>query len=309
MNRELDQHLERARQQISHQNLRGAIESLRRALSLDADHAGAHALLALCLHDERRIHAAEHEAQLALALEPEAPVAHYAMAVTQQALRRFAAAEDHLRQAIAFDPGNETYLLALARLYQLWERPAQAVPLLGKARELAPDDPECWATIAEHHLQLREFERAEAAARRALELDPQNADALLAMGHILLRSGQVADAREHALLVLRENPLHAGGITLLSAVKARQSPFLGLWWRFNSFFSTGSAARRVLMLIGLYLVYRVGVMLTGDLGYESAQLPLVAAWLGFCIYTWVGPTIFQKQLEREMAPARIDPKY
>ena len=29
------------------------------------------------------------------------------------------------------------------------------------------------------------------------------------------------------------------------------------------------------------------------------------AWLAFCVYTWVGPTIFQKQLQREMAPENL----
>lgn len=309
MARDIDRLMERASQQIRHQNVRGAIDSLRQALSLDADHGEAHALLAICLHDERRLHAAEHEARLSVTLEPDSGLANYAMAVIQQAKRRFALAEEHFERALAGDPGNTVFVLGLAHLYGLWHRTDKVLPLLEKARELAPDDPDCWSALAGHYREARDYERAESAARRALELDPQNVDGLLVMGHLLLREGRVQDAREHALLVLRENALHEGGIALLSAVKARQSLLLGLWWRFNSFFGAGSPTRRVLMLVGLYLVYRVGVMVLGDFGYENAQLPLVLAWLGFCVYTWVGPAVFEKQLKRELEPARIDPKY
>lgn len=309
MSRDIDQLIERAGRQLRHQNVRGAIDSLRQALSLDADHGEAHALLAICLHDELRLHAAEHEARLAVTLEPDSGLANYAMGVIQRAKRRFVLAEEHFERALAIDPGSTVFLLALANLYSLWHRTDKVLPLLEKARELAPDDPDCWAALAEHYRDVRDYERAESAARRALELDPQNVDGLLVMGHLLLREGRVQDAREHALLVLRENALHQGGIALLSAVKARESLVLGLWWRFNSYFGAGSPTRRILMLVGLYLLYRVGTMVLGDLGHESAQLPLALAWLAFCVYTWVGPALFAKQLKRELEPARIDPKY
>jgi tetratricopeptide (TPR) repeat protein len=309
MSREIEQLLDRARAQIGHQNLRGAIELLRQALSIDSDDATAHALLSICLHGERRLHAAEYEAKAALTLAPEDPLAHYAMAVVHQSARRFEDAERHFQQAIALSPYSHLFYLALARLYGTWNRTKEAAPLLEKARELAPDEPDCWAALAEHHWSLAEFQPARAAVLRALELDPQNADALLVMGHLLLREGKVRDAREHALLVLRGNAMHEGAVGLLSAVKARESVVLGLWWRFNSFFGAGPPARRVLMLVGLYILYRVGVMVAGDLGYAGAQLPLVAAWLAFCVYTWTGPVLFQKQLDRELAPAKLSEKY
>lgn len=301
--------LERAHAHIRHHNLRGAIESLREALSLDASNAHAHALLAICLHDERRLYAADHEARAALALDADSGFVHYAMAIVALAQRRFALAEQHLRQALALEPDNAAFLRALARLYALWNRPAQALPLLEKARELEPDDPESWAALAEHQRESRDFALAEQFARRALELDPDNADALLVMGQLLLRAGRVAEAREHALLVLRQDAGHEGGIHLLSAVKARSSFLLGLWWRFNSFVAGGSLSRRVILLIGLFLVYRIASMALGDLGYSDAQLPLHLIWLGFCVYSWVGPALFAKRLQRELEPARLDPKY
>jgi hypothetical protein len=118
-------------------------------------------------------------------------------------------------------------------------------------------------------------------ARRALELEPENTDALLTMGHLLLQRGRTEEAREHALLVLHDNASHEGAIVLLAAVKARRSVFLGLWWRFNSFFGAGSLARRVVLLIGCYLVYRVAVLAVDDFGHPEAVARINIFWIGF----------------------------
>jgi tetratricopeptide (TPR) repeat protein len=309
MYREADKLIERAYAQIHHQDLFGAIESLRRALTLDADSAHAHALLAICLHDQKRLHAAEYEARAALTLDPDLPFAHHAMAVVSIAQRRFKLAEEHLNAALSLDPGNPGLLRTLAQLYGLWGRRREMLPLLDKAREANPDDADTWAALAEYYRDARDFKRAEELARTALERDPENASALLTMGYLLLARNQTAAAREHALLVLRNNARHTGAIHLLGAVKAQQSPLLGVWWRFNSFFGGGSMARRVMLLIGMYLAYRAAVIALDDFGYERAGTWMSFVWLGFCVYTWVGPAVFQKQLSKELAPASLNAKY
>lgn len=309
MFRDIDKLIERAYIQYRHQDLHGAIETLRQTLTLDADNAHAHALLAVCLHDQKRVHAAEYEARAALALNPEFPFAHYAMAIVSLAQRKFKPAEQHLNAALSLDPGNPAMLRALAQLYSLWGRQREVLPLLEKAREGAPDDADTWAALAEHYRDQRDFKQAESLARRALEIDPENADALLTMGYLLLARGETQEAREHALIVLRNNAVHRGAIQLLGAVKARQSPLLGLWWRFNSFFGGGSMGRRVVLLIGIYLAYRAMLIALGDFGYQQAGSWASFAWLGFCVYTWVGPAVFQKQLRKELAPASVSAKY
>jgi Flp pilus assembly protein TadD len=301
--------IERAHTQLRHQHLQGAIETLRQALTLDADSAYAHALLAICLHNQKRLHAADYEARAALALNPELPFAHYAMATVSIAHRRFKDAEHHLNAALALEPGNPSLLRSLAHLYSLWSRPRQGLPLLEKAREIDPDDADTWAALAEYHREQRDFKQSEALARRALEIEPENSDALLTMGFVLLARNETQEAREHALIVLRNNSLHEGAIALLAAVKARQSPLLGLWWRFNSFFGGGSTTRRILLLIGTYLAYRAVVIALDDFGYEQAGVWVQFAWLGFCIYTWVGPAVFQRQLRKELEPAGLSAKY
>jgi len=306
---DIDRLIERAHTQYRHQNLYGAIETLRQALTLDADSAHAHALLALCLHEQERVHAAEYEARAALTLNPEFPFAHYAMAMVCIAQREFKTAEHHLNAALALEPGNPSLLRALAQLYSLWDRTREVLPLLEKAREIDPDDPETWAALGDHHRDQRDFKQAEVCARRALEIEPENANALLTMGYLLLARNETQEAKEHALVVLRGNALHPGAIQLLGAVKARQSLLLGVWWRFNSFFAGGSMTRRVVLLIGMYIAYRAATIALDDFGYQQASTWTSYIWLGFCVYTWVGPAVFQKQLSKELAPASLSTKY
>ena len=47
---------------------------------------------------------------------------------------------------------------------------------------------------------------------------------------------------------------------------------------------------------------RVEVHLVGAVGHnpELAQL-IHFAWLGICVYTWVGPGLFRRSLEREIS--------
>lgn len=309
MYRDIDKLIERAHTQFRHQDMYGAIETLRQALTLDADSAHAHALLALCLHEQKRVHAAEYEARAALTLDPEFAYAHYAMAMVSIAQRQFKIAERHLNAALALEPGNPALLRALAQLYSFWDRSREVLPLLEKARDADPDDPETWAALAEHHRDQRDFKQAEELARRALEIEPENASALITMGYLLLARNETQEAKEHALIVLRGNALHPGAIHLLGAVKARQSPLLGLWWRFNSFFAGGSMTRRVVLLIGMYLAYRAATIALDDFGHSQASTWTSYVWLAFCIYTWVGPAMFQRQLQKELAPASLSTKY
>jgi tetratricopeptide (TPR) repeat protein len=309
MSREIDKLLERAQLQMRRNDLFGAIETLRRALTLEPDDAVAHAVLSLCLHDQKRLYAAQYEAVAALALDPQLPAAHYAMAMVSMAQRRFKQAEEHFNSALALNPSDTASLRALAHLYELWNRERDMLPLLEKAREIDPDDADTWAALAEYYRHIRDFELARTFAEHALQLDPQNADALLVMGYLLLRDGSVEDAREHALLILRNDANHSGAIHLLAAVKARSSILLGVWWRFNSFVSGGSLTRRVVLLICLFLVYRVASITTQSFGYAQAAGPLNMVWLALCVYSWIGPGIFRRQLLRELAPSRLDPKY
>lgn len=305
----LSRWLERAEHQLRLGNIDAAIDMLRQALSVDPEYPDAHALLALCLLDRRRIHAALHEAKLALQLAPQLALAHYAMAQTLIAHRQFVQAGRQIAELLELDPNQPAYYRLQAQLYQLTHQFEKVLPTLAKALELDPEDPDTIADQGEHYLQQGELAQAEQKADEALQLQPDHYAGLVLKGRVLLHQGQVAEAREHALWALRQDPLNPPALHLLTAVKARSNPFLGLWWRYNSWMTTLGAGRSILVLLGAYLLYRIATIMAFD--WQRADLANVISilWLAVVIYTWIGPTLFQKALRKELAGVTLDKNF
>lgn len=298
-----------AERYYAHGQLDATIDALLRLLGEDADHSDAHAFLALCLIKRKRLHAAALEAQRALELEPESAFAHLACAVAAIAQRRFPAAQAHLQSARELAPESAAIADAFARLYRAWGRDAQALEHARRACALDPDDPDYPALLAWLELRRGERGRAEELARDVLRAHPEHVDALCVLGHCELARGQPERAREHAAWALQIDPADADALTLLAAVKARQSPLLGLWWRLQSFLSGGSRTRMVVLLLAMFLLYRIALIALPQQGLPHWVGPLSYGWLLFCAYTWIAPTLFWRSVRKELAQVRLRPGF
>ncbi len=297
---ELEKWLSHARQQMAQGNTYGAIEALRRILSIDPDLSDAHALLAIVLLDQRRIHAAQHEANIALTLEPELPLAHYANAQVLIAHRQFEPAESHLQQLLAMDSHVPEYYRLLATLYSLTNRSQQVLPLLEKALEIDPEDTDTLVAYGEYYLEQGDLAQAEQWAFDALQMEPEHSDALILMGHVLLQKGDIEQAREHALWALRQDPDNPKVLHLMTAIKARTNFFLGLWWRYNTWMGSLGSGRAIFVLVVAFVIYRVATIVANDFDKPGLASIISIFWLILVVYTWLGPVIFRKSLEKEM---------
>jgi Flp pilus assembly protein TadD len=298
-------HVQLAQQLLRIGNAGGAIEHLRRALGAAPDDAFAHALLALCLNDTRRLHAAAHEAKLALSLAPEMPVAHLVAGIVATNRRHFRAAEEHLTQARALAPGDSNVLRWLARLYRATGRRKLVQATLQEALSHAPEDPEILADLGWNALGQNDVAAAERYATQALHVDPESAEGSVLQGHVLLRRGDVAAAREHALLALQNDADNDSALRLMCHIKMRENPFLGLWWRYSVWVGGFGGTRTIAVLIGMFLAYALGRQLLLDTGQAALADGLTYLWLGFCVYTWVGAGWFHKAVQKELASVRL----
>ena len=86
---------------------------------------------------------------------------------------------------------------------------------------------------------------------------------------------------------------------------ARQSPFLGLWWRWNARMSGLGGGKQIIVLVGSYLAFRVIDFAVGDLGRLDAAAAAQYLWLGICAYTWIAPGIFVRMLKREREGVKL----
>jgi tetratricopeptide (TPR) repeat protein len=297
--------LGQAYQRLNGGQVEGAINCLRQLLSEEPEHAEAHALLALCLLEMRRAVAAEREVGLALASDAQLELAHYVAARVAMARRKFPLAQRHLAQVLDMNPLEVRYQLAQATLQELMGKRAQQLPFLQRALELAPDDPDCLAALAEFYRRNGEVDKAEHFARQALQLHAGHSGAIVTLGHLLLRRGEVQAAREHAIWALGQDANDVAALYLISAVKARSNPLLGLWWRYNSWMSDLGPTRSIVVLLAMFVVYRVVVIFAGQHGQPMVAEGVQWAWLAFVLYSFAGPQIFKRSLAKELEQVKL----
>lgn len=299
----------RAVDQLGHGQVDAAIETLAQLLGDTPDDAAAHSLLAICLVRRKRLHAARLEAEAGLALAPEDAFAHRAMAEVLIASRRFDDALAHLEQARAADPEDGEIEAALAWLYLAWDRADAALPHAGRARELDPDSAQPLVLLATIARQRGDRAGSARLAAQALAMDPESVDALVLAGHAALAAGDVDAAREHAAWALQHDPQDEGALELLCATKARRSLWLGLWWRFQSFVVAGGSTRAIAIVVGLFLVYKAASILLAGHGRQDIADAIRIGWLAFCVYSWVAPEVFLRQVRRELEQVRLRPDF
>jgi Flp pilus assembly protein TadD len=301
--------LEQAEVQRRLGNHRGATELAQRALTLDPDHAQAHAALAAILLDARRLVGAGLEVRTALALDAHDPYIHRVAAAVLTAERKLDDAWAHC--LIALDgpaPAPEAFVLG-ARVRALQGERAHARELLHEA--LAIDAAHVGALTQLARLELSGGER-DAAARLialALEADPMDPAAHLAAGTIDLARGDAASAELHARFVLGLDATDRDALALWAAIQARRSWLLGAWWRWNMWLSQRDDRRQIALLIGAFLVVRIAVIVTDELGLEAVSRALRLGWLGLCVYTWFAPGMFRRMVARSLETVRLDPGF
>ncbi len=287
----------------------GAIDALRRVLARDPEHGPAHASLAHTLLAMRRLPAAEHEIAIALRLEPDEPTVLFAAAAVMIAARRLAEAARLVDRLLEVDPTDAIHYILAAQLCMDERRFADAEAHLERARELAPNDPDVLLQCGELAIAQSNVDEAESWVQDALEASPEHASAHLLAGRLALQRGRLDEARQHALFAMRGDPNDPDALWILAGIKARRSPLLGLWWRLNVWLSTMSDERLMATLLTGFMLSQLAVIIADEL-----DLPLLArafhwAWLGLCAYTWFGPAMFRRSLDKELETVELDDDY
>jgi tetratricopeptide (TPR) repeat protein len=301
--------LEQAEVQRRLNNHRGAIELVQKALAIDPDHARAHAALAFSLLAARRLPAAGIEARTALALDGNDDYVHYVAGHVMMAERKLDDAWAHTLIALEGDRADaHTHVLG-ATIQVLKGDNARAKELLMQALECDANHCSALTELARLELNLGEREAAAEHVELALKSDPANTDAHVVAGYVALAKGDDGVAENHARFVLNQDATDEGGLKLFTAVKAKRSVLLGLWWRWNTYISMRDDRRQIAVLIGTFVLMRIVIIVTDELGYDTISRVLQLGWLGFCAYTWFAPELFRQWLKQELGSVKLDPDY
>jgi hypothetical protein len=88
---------------------------------------------------------------------------------------------------------------------------------------------------------------------------------------------------------------------LLTAVKTRSNPVLGLWWRYATWCERVGPAKQIVVLLAAYAIQRFATLAASDAGREALASGISYAWLAICVYSFVGPVLFRRALQKELA--------
>jgi tetratricopeptide (TPR) repeat protein len=286
-----------------------AVDLFCQVLGRDPDNAEAHAFLAVALIDQNRLYAGEQEAQIALSLAPDLAVCHFAAGMAELFQLRFRKARGHFDEALALEPETPYLINGRTRVALFEDNWDDVQRYCERTLAIEPVNVPALTWLSAALLRRDETQEAEAVIRQALHAEPEDPEALVQMGYLLLDRGEVEEAAEHALLVLTREATHLHALALYAAVRARRGRLLGLWWRLNAWLVKRGPMAQTGILLGLY----VAVQFAG-VALRQAGMPLMAdvlwgTWLVICVYSWVGPAIFNHLLEKELTKVKLQPGF
>lgn len=275
----------------SQHRLQDAIACYKQALEIDGDHTPSYIMLALCwMENESTAPSSVDAAQRAVALEPQNAFARsvYALALKSTAKEgQTAPVKEALKHA-------------------------------EEAVGLEPDSDFSHAVLAQIHLRLRDYPKAEASARAALALDTENTMAAQVLSAALLLQKKDADnkdlidyqlqrnaeddqahtsagwmavmqgdhkkANHHFMEALRLNPMNENArMGLIESFRAR-SWFYRSYLRFGHWMNQFTEGRQNVIMIGGFIGYKVLSGYLRNVAPFAANL-LIAAWLLFALWS------------------------
>lgn len=169
--------------------------------------------------DPIAVRRATEEFQKLTELDPNDVTAWVILGQLQDASGNRDAAAKSLDKALAVDPENEDALVNRARLYAESGDAKKAAELSQRAADKNPSVAS-WVRLAESYEQLKEWELAAEAVKKALSMNPANAEALRrALAFYMTTARRYEDAADAFGDVVKDNPEDAEAWLTLSQLR------------------------------------------------------------------------------------------
>jgi tetratricopeptide (TPR) repeat protein len=181
-------------------NPRQAEVELRKAVGFNPENAGMRGCLGLALFRLGRLAEANKELQTSTSIAPANSVLRYTHGQILEGLLRHDEAADEYAVASSLNPGNASYVAALASLEMKRNNLTAAEDLVRIALDLDPDEPQALADRADILHQRGDLAGAIVAMQRSVAVRPDNADDQYRLGTFLEDAGHLDLAINHLQL-------------------------------------------------------------------------------------------------------------
>ena len=177
-------------------DLRTGVTSLKRAVGLNPKHAGAQLKLAelMALGNEALVRQAESSLKELRDTSPVTPEMLNTLAYTELRLGKTGDAVETLEEVLAKNPGELTAAILLARTKLVAKDMKGAEEVLQKALAASPKEAQPHVILGEFYRDTNRPGDAEPQYRAALNLDPNNVQALYSLAGVLYGLGRTQEA-------------------------------------------------------------------------------------------------------------------
>ncbi len=295
------EHIERARVLMEQERHELAEGELRQHLLAVPDDSMAHAMLALCLSEQKKQREAVESARLSVHLAPTFPYAHYTLAWVYHNHDRLAEAETSINEAIRLDPEEADYFALLSSIKFQRRRWQEALDAAENGLYFNSEHVGCINLRAMALNQLGLSDDAAIAIEGALSVEPENALSHANRGWQEMHRGKYEQAMGHFREALRiDAQLDWAREGVVEVLKAR-NPVYRIMLRYFLWSSRLSGRQMWLFIIGFFLLSRIlraGMKSNPELA--PLFYPVYGLYLSFVVMTWIARPLFDLIL-------RLDP--
>jgi tetratricopeptide (TPR) repeat protein len=200
---------------------RTAVELARGAVAINPKHVGARLTLARSLIAAGDLAGAEQEIHwLQSHLPPSAPI-QVQLGALLLARNDKTAAKAAFTKALTLGPESPEALAGLIGV-ELTNNRAAALERMEARLQEAPNDKHVWFLAAHLYFELKDYDRAEKALRRTIELDPTNISAFAMLGGLYGARGNLDEARRQFEIWVSQQPRSVAAHTMLAILFEKQ---------------------------------------------------------------------------------------
>jgi tetratricopeptide (TPR) repeat protein len=164
-------------------------------------------LRALAEMNRQKFSDAEQDMQKAAELAPSSPAPYVQMGNLHQLQKQYAEAIKFYQQALDKDPSSTDGLQGLMRAYIAQKQPEQAIAAARMQIAKTPNSSGFYDLLGTALFESKkDFAGADAALRKAVELDKNNSDALLKLAQVQVAEGSVSQALATDLQSIKDHP-------------------------------------------------------------------------------------------------------
>jgi tetratricopeptide (TPR) repeat protein len=162
---------------------------------------------------------AEADLNTAISVAPQSPQAHLMLGELRFSQKKYPEGAALMEQALQYDPNLIGALRGLVSYDVYRKQPAQALTRINQQIAKSPKNSAFYDLLAQFQLQNKNLDQASIAAQKALEMNPDDGEAVVIYAQVQVQRGQAANAIGVWEKWSKDHPNSAGALAILGTLE------------------------------------------------------------------------------------------